>query len=144
MNNCASCGASISEGEAFCSRCGAAVPAVARPPSPWRRVATAAAALPFLGGGASLVAYTASLDSEDPQAGLGYFFGAIIMFLGLPFAVATVLPFGQFRRVIVGFGAALLGFIAFSSFSFALGPLGSLVGLGGAIAMFYLGYRKAR
>lgn len=143
MNACANCGATSPRGEAFCPKCGTALPVATKPPSAWRRVITAAIALLFLGLGALVVAYTATTESDDPQAAFGYVFGGELIFLGLPFAIAALVPFGGFRRILVGIGAALVGTTAIGSFAIGLG-LGSPVALVAAGLAFYLGYRIAR
>ncbi len=48
---------------------------VARAPSAWRRVITAAIGLALIGLGASVIAYIATSQSDDPQADLGYLVG---------------------------------------------------------------------
>ncbi len=116
------------------------------PPSAWRRVITAGIALTFLGLGAFLVAYAATVWSDRHDAGWGYFFGGMSMFLGLPFAIATVLPFGRLRRILIGVGAALLGLVVVPSVALApgLGAIGGPLILLAAAALFYIGYRIAR
>ena len=109
---------------------------VARAPSAWRRVITAAIGLVLIGLGASVIAYIATSQSDDPQADLGYLVGGYLVFVALPFAVATAVPFGRFRRVLVAIGSGLLGLTALSF----LGP----VALVGAAVGLYLGFRIAR
>ncbi len=109
---------------------------VARAPSAWRRVITAAIGLALIGLGASVIAYIATSQSDDPQADLGYLVGGYLVFVALPFAVATAVPFGRFRRVLVAIGSGLLGLTALSF----LGPFA----LVGAAVGLYLGFRIAR
>jgi hypothetical protein len=150
MNTYARYSGTKKEAEAFCGQYGAAVQGAAKPPSPWRRVITGIVGLPLAGFGLLLVASAASAD--DDLAGLAFFiFGVVFLVLGTPFVLATVVPFGTGRRVLVGLGAAVVWMAVAYFLPWARGPwldrhwenLPGVIVLGAA-GVFYLACRVAR
>ena len=114
-------------------------------PGRWRRAITAAIALPLLGLGLVLLLLAAAL-SDVISLGLGV--GLLV--IGVPFAFATVVPFGRLRRILIGVGAALfglalvLGWVALVSNSLDLEPTGWLIAFVAAACLFYVGHSVAR
>ena len=154
----------------------AAIPAAAKPPSDWRRVITGIMGAPLVGLGLLLVAAGATylpralsgddecrfLAAEDSCSSFALFFGVLgvgIALFGVPFAIATLVPFGTFRRVMVGVGVAAIGGLVFavalslilslpdangSSPDVIVLPWAAVVALPAAVGFYYLGYRIAR
>ena len=119
MNAHALCGEAISEEDAFCSHCGATVEPPAKPLAAWRRVITGIIGFPLVTSGTFLMAwgaYFVAVGCTDDDWGLCEAFalifaafGAGITLLGVPFALAAIVPFGTARRILVGLGAAASG-----------------------------------
>jgi len=145
---CSSCGSPIGAQAAFCDWCGSPVAQAVKQPSFWRRVITGGIALPFLGLAGLLFFLGATNNDHDYGIDWRAFLlvlGGVSLLFGAPFAIATVIPFGFTRRLLVGFGVGLLGF------AFISGPLvasAELAGLVITLPMFaafaYFGYRIAR
>ena len=155
MNACPSCGETISGGETFCPQCGAALPAAAKPPGGWRRVITGAIAVTSFVTGIFLTNVVVGDTSDDSWLPLAIF-GLILTYLvPPPFALASILPFSAFRRIVIGLGAALIAtfpaILALGVLTWILGLPDLLPGLVSSIlafmvfaGFFYLGYRIAR
>ena len=149
-NVCGSCGSPIGPQAAFCDWCGspipptvATLPTVTKPPSLWRRVITGGIALLFLVPAGFLFFIAATTNDHDYDI-VFFFAGLAATFFGLPFAIATVIPFGPIRRVVVGLGVGLFGFVFFGGLTVLAGPLGLIFALPIAAAFGYFGYRIAR
>jgi len=157
---CPKCGEALGD-SGFCPRCDRpTVPAEPAhhyddQPSDWRRLVT--------GGIASLLVVLALIlidaASCDPNVWFDCLGAAWLRFaahsllvIASPFALATLMPFGTSRRVVVGLGAALVSTAAtLIGEIIVLEPLGKgafpFVWIGAAIAFcvaFYAGYRIAR
>ncbi len=71
-------------------------------------------------------------------------YGLGFALIGGPFALATVVPFGRFRRVLVSVGvAAFGGIVSAIVLGILVGPL-VVLALPVAAGLFYLAYRVAR
>ena len=159
---CSSCGSPIGAQAAFCDWCGSPMPQtvttpplVKTPPSLWRRVITGGIAISFLVLAGLFFFGAATLNDAGDEwtfvtADFLLIAGGAFTLVGLPFAIATVFPFGPTRRLLVGAGAGLvgLGFVwAISRFAEPAGldfafPSNFEVGIVAAFA--YFGYRIAR
>jgi len=140
----------MSEEEAFCSHCGAAVAPPAKQPDNLQQLITALIGFPVLASGLLLTALGGwySQTIEPTEFGLYEYAGPLICIalgagmalLGSLFVLATFLPSSTARRVLVGVGAAVMGFVFF-----ALVPgTGGALSLPAAAGVFYLAYRIAR
>lgn len=123
----------------------------AKPPSALRRVITGSLALLLFGGGAYLLSISI-IGLHDCGAWgcrihiLTSAFGSALLVAGALFALATVVPFGGYRRVLIGLGGGLLAGAVFG-LAYA-GPatvaLAVAVGAATAAGISYVGYRTAR
>ena len=93
----------MAKGATSCPACGGLPVRTPGPPGPWQRVATGAIALPLLAMGGILVVPAASDDTMAWPA----LFGVPALLVGAIFVLATLLPYGVFRRLVVGVGSAL-------------------------------------
>ena len=148
------------------------MPAAAKPHSAWQRVITGIMGVPLAGIGLSLIAlgaYQLAAECGD-DGGFAAAAGALnarpaasddvdwcsiiaialialgvgTVLVGVPFAIATIVPFGTFRRVMVGVGAAAFGGIVSAIILFLIGGGAAVLALPAAAGFFYLGYRIAR
>ena len=120
-------------------------------PSPVRRVVTGTLGLLFVGGGTYLLR-TSIVGLSDCSAWgcrvhiLTSAFGSALVVAGGLFAFAAVVPFGGYRRVLIGLGGGLL---AGATFGLAYAGPATVVpavvlGAAAAICISYVGYRVAR
>jgi hypothetical protein len=135
----------INEGSA------AAAPRPTQPPSPLRRVITGILGLFLVGGGAYLLAISIIGLGDCSAWGcrvhiLTSAFGSALVVAGGLFAFAAVVPFGGYRRVLIGLGGGLLAGATFGLAYAGPATVVPAVGLGAAaaIAVSYVGYRLAR
>ena len=162
MNACASCGATMPARGAFCPGCGSAIPAAAKPPGTWRRIITGIIGVSLVGFGLFVMAigallaagcsdnggFTAPAAADDlpcevipaALASLGVGFALV----GVPFAIATFVPFGTFRRVLVGVGVAALGGTISANIIFLIAAGRQYLRFPLPPVFFYLGYWIAR
>ena len=154
MNTCTSCGATIAEGEGGCPQCGTAVARTVKPPSAWRRMTTGSVGVLLLLLGLGFLGSALSPDElgckqADPGcAALGIveflaliWLGGHATVAGAFFVLATLIPFGTFRRTLVGAGAAVIGAVIGAVVLAPIFPLGWLLGL---VIFFRRAYRIAR
>lgn len=123
---------------------------------------TAVVALATLAGGFSLGGIATNCSGQGwecfGQAILFFFVVFPLIVAGSSLGLASLVPFGTFRRILVGTGAALIGGIAVAAalvgallgIAIVVGPIGPaarvliLGPLAGATLFFLLGYRIAR
>jgi hypothetical protein len=121
------------------------------PPSAVRRAITGTLALLLLGGGSYLLSVSIVGLNDCSRWGcrvhiLTSAFGSALLVAGALFAFAAVVPFGGYRRVLIGLGGGLLAGAVFG-LAYA-GPatvvLAVAVGAAAAVGVSYVGYRIAR
>jgi hypothetical protein len=123
----------------------------AKSPSALRRVITGALALLLLGGGAYLLSISIVGLHDCGAWGcrvhiLTSAFGSALLVAGALFAFAAVVPFGGYRRVLIGLGGGLLAGAVFGLAYAGPATVGLAVAVGAAAAagISYVGYRIAR
>lgn len=99
LATCSNCGADLpdQEGWQFCLACSTWVAPPAKPPSQWQRVITGVIGLILLTVAASLFLFTEVWGA-----------GFMALAPALPFVLATIVPYGAFRRLLVALGRGLL------------------------------------
>ena len=114
MSVCTSCGATISRGEVTCLQCGKAIGAADKSPGSGRRAITGIIGIPLVALGLFLIVIGAlgvGCSDDTLECDIGRIISVVVgvgaSLLGTPFALATVVPFGTPRRILVGLGFAM-------------------------------------
>lgn len=141
----------VYDGDTMEPRIQAAASQAAKPPRALRRVITATLAFLLFGGGAYLLSISIGGLRDCGAWGcrvhiLTSAFASALLVAGALFAFAAVVPFGGYRRVLIGLGGGLLAGAAFG-LAYA-GPatvgLAVVAGAAAAAGISYVGYRVAR